>query len=173
MNNNFGSRVRWFAKDFHKWQSHEWKIIGKSHHVWYKIVIHGNECIILFLIYAIFMSWTQCRKKQLSIVDFATAAKDRPSIVTSPNLIYDVWRTWGTGIVTSYSSIFLARANWCKGNLHQWITTENIDFSQPGNHGLACKKLPLCPDICHTNPLTGQFSDPRMNYHGGCLNTNV
>ena len=44
-------------------------------------------------------------------------------------------------IVTSYSSIFLARANSCKGGLHQWITTVKIDFSPPGIHGLACKKL--------------------------------
>ena len=41
----------------------------------------------------------------------------------------------------SYSSIVLARANWCKGDLHQWITAVNIDISPPGIHGLACKKL--------------------------------
>ena len=39
-------------------------------------------------------------------------------------------------IVTSYSLIFLARANWRKGDLHQWITTVNIDFSSPGIHGV-------------------------------------
>ena len=33
------------------------KIIGKSPHEWLKIVIHGNECIILFLT-RYFMSWT-------------------------------------------------------------------------------------------------------------------
>ena len=46
-----------------------------------------------------------------------------------------------TGIVTSYLSIVLARADWRKCNLHQWITTVNIDFSPPGIHGLACKKI--------------------------------
>ena len=63
-------------------------------------------------------------------------------IVTSPQLICDVRRTWGTCmcIVTSYSSIVLARANWRKGDLHTWITTVNFDFLPPGIHGLACKK---------------------------------
>ena len=48
-----------------------------------KIVIHGNECIILFL------------QAQLSIADFAIVAKDSLywfSIVTSPQLICDVKR---------------------------------------------------------------------------------
>ena len=40
------------------------------------------------------------------------------SIVTSPQLICDITRMWGTGIVTSYLSIVLAHANWRKGDLH-------------------------------------------------------
>ena len=59
--------------------------------------------------------------KQLLVADFAIVGKDGlfwPSIVTSPQLICDVTRTWGTGIVTSYSSIVLARANLRKGDLH-------------------------------------------------------
>ena len=48
-------------------------------------------------------------------------------------------RTRDTSIVTSYSSIVLARANWCEGDLHKWITIVNIDFSPPGFHGFACK----------------------------------
>ena len=52
--------------------------------------------------------------KQLSIADFAIVAKGALfwlSIVTSPQLICDATRTWGTGIVTSYSPIVPARAN--------------------------------------------------------------
>ena len=59
--------------------------------------------------------------KQSSITHFAIAAKDGLfwiDIVTSSQLIYDVMRTRGTGIVTSYSSIILARTNWPKGDLH-------------------------------------------------------
>ena len=71
-----------------------------------KIVINSNECIILFrtpflcpehtiplkiVVYHWFRHWL--------------------NIVTSRQLIYDVTRKWGTGIVTSYSSIVLARAN--------------------------------------------------------------
>ena len=60
-------------------------------------------------------------QKTLSIAYFAIVAKDGLfwfSIVTSLQLICNVPRTRVTGIVTSYSSIVLARANWRKGDLH-------------------------------------------------------
>ena len=59
-----------------------------------KIVIHGNECIILFLT----RYWCpehSIPPKQLSIADLAVVAKDSLfwfSIVTSPPLICDVTR---------------------------------------------------------------------------------
>ena len=59
--------------------------------------------------------------KQWQIAHFAIVAKDGLfwfGTVMSQQLICDVTWAWGTGIVTSYSSIVLARANWCKGNLH-------------------------------------------------------
>ena len=77
------------------------------------------------------------------MADFAIVAKGGLSwlsIVTSPQFVCDVTQTWGTGIVMSYSSIVLARANWRKSDLHYWITTVNINFSPPGIHGLECKK---------------------------------
>ena len=77
------------------------------------------------------------------IADLAIVARDGLfwfSIVTSLQLFCDVTRTRVTGIVTSYSSIVLARTNWRQGDLHLWITTVNIDFSPPGIHGLGCKK---------------------------------
>ena len=63
----------------------------------------------------------QFRQKQVAIADFAIVARDGLfwfSIVTSLQLFCDVTRTRVTGIVTSYSSIVLARANWRKGDLH-------------------------------------------------------
>ena len=45
----FGSRVRRFANNFHEWRSHEWKSLANRITSDPKIVIHGNECIILFL----------------------------------------------------------------------------------------------------------------------------
>ena len=48
--------------------------------------------------------------KQLLIAHFAIDAKDGLfwiKIVTSSQLISDVMRTWGTGIVTSYRRLFL------------------------------------------------------------------
>ena len=59
--------------------------------------------------------------KQSSIAHFAIDAKDGLvwiSIVTSSQLICDVMRMRGAGIVMSYSSIVLACANWRKGDLH-------------------------------------------------------
>ena len=75
-----------------------------------------------FISYMIFYVMnTQFHRKQLPIADFAIVAKDGLfwlSIVTSPQLICDVTRTPDTGIVTSYSSIVIALANWRKGDLH-------------------------------------------------------
>ena len=88
---------------------------------------------------------TQFRQKLL-IADSAIVAKDGlfwPNIMMSPQLICDVTRTWGTGIVMLDSSIVLARTNWRKCDVHWWITTVDIDFSPSGIHGirgLACKK---------------------------------
>ena len=53
----FGSRVRRFANNFHEWRSHEWKSLANRITSDPKIVIHGNECIILFLTRYL-MSWT-------------------------------------------------------------------------------------------------------------------
>ena len=58
-------------------------------------------------------------------------------MVTSPQFICEVTRAWGTGNVTSYSLIVVARVSWRKGDL----TTVNIDFSPPGIHGLTCKEM--------------------------------
>ena len=54
----FGSRVRRFANHFHEWRSHGWKSLANRITSDPKIVIHGNECIILFLT-RYFMSWTR------------------------------------------------------------------------------------------------------------------
>ena len=53
----FGSRVRRFANNFHEWRSHEWKSLANRITSDPKIVIHGNECIILFLTRYL-MFWT-------------------------------------------------------------------------------------------------------------------
>ena len=74
-----------------------------------------------FISYTLFDVQHSIPPKQLSIADFAVVAMDSLfwfSIVTSPPLICDVTRMQDTSIVTSYSSIVLARANWRKGDLH-------------------------------------------------------
>ena len=56
VNNDFWSRVGWFANGFHEWRSQEWKPLANHLTSDQKIVIHGNECIILFL--TRYISWT-------------------------------------------------------------------------------------------------------------------
>ena len=54
----FWSRVGWFANDFHEWRSHGWKSLANHLTSDQKIVILGNECIILFL--TRYFIWTHC-----------------------------------------------------------------------------------------------------------------
>ena len=149
--NNEGFTVN---NDFfcHEWRSHEWKslpnrltsdnksLLTPSLFDWAQTV---TNVILLFTRY--FMSRTHKSTKKLSSsAHFAIVAKGCLfwlNIVTSTQLICDVTRTRDTGIVTSYSSIVIVRANWRKGDLHWSITTAYIDTPPPDIHGLACKKI--------------------------------
>ena len=98
------------------------KIIGKSRHEWLKYR-YSWQRIYHFISYTILYITllTQHSAKQSSIAHFAIVTKGGVfwfSIVMSPQLICDVTWTQGTSIVTPYSSIVLARANWRKGDLH-------------------------------------------------------
>ena len=131
-----GSRERRFANNFHERRSHEWKSLANRITSGRKIVIHGVNVLFYFL--------HTIPLKQWSIADFAIVAKGGLfwlCIVMLSQLICDAARTLSDVIVTSYTSIILARANWCKGDFHSWITAVNIDFSPPDIHGLACNKL--------------------------------
>ena len=92
----FWSRVRRFAGDFHEWRSDEWNSSADPITCDPKIVIHGNECIILFST-SYLISWAHSTtKKRLSITDFAIVAKEDVfwlSFVTHPKLICGVKRT--------------------------------------------------------------------------------
>ena len=50
MNNDFLSLVRRFGNDFHSWLRHSWKSLPNRLTRDKKIVIHGNSCIILYII---------------------------------------------------------------------------------------------------------------------------
>ena len=132
--------------------NNEWKSLANPFRNDSKIVIQGKKMNYVTSNTPFYVLNTQLRKNQLSIADFAIVTRDGIfwlSIVTSLQLICDVTRTWGTGIVASYSSIVLARANWGKGDPHLCTTTVNIDFAPPSIHGLACKKnLSLHRLIC-------------------------
>ena len=99
----------WICQWFSRVTKSRVKIIGKSPHEWPKeIIIHGNECIIPF--FTRYISWThrsttKNHRSLISPLSLATVFSDLT--VTSSQLICDVTRTRGTGIVTSYSRLFL------------------------------------------------------------------
>ena len=140
VNIDFWSRVRWFVNDFHEWRSHEWKSLANHFTSDQKIAIHGNECIVLFLTrYFISRTHNSAINYQRWLISPLSLGKCLfwLSIVTSSQLICDVTRTRVTSIVTSYSSIVLARANLCKDYLHWWKITVYIELSPGVIHVLA------------------------------------
>ena len=119
MNNDYEVTSEVLCPSFHEWRSHELKSLKNHITSDQKIVIHGKECIIIFLTCNI------CSEHSIPLettIDrsFAIVAKEGIlwlSIVTSRQLLCDVTWTRGTSIVTSYSSIVLPRTNWHKGDL--------------------------------------------------------
>ena len=102
VNNDFWSRVRWFANE------NLWQITSR---VTLKKLLFTVTKVLFYFLHAVYVSNTQFRQKS-SIVHFAVVAKEDLfwlSIVTSPQLICDGTRTRGISIVTSYSPIVLAR----------------------------------------------------------------
>ena len=73
----FWSRVRWFANDFHEWQSHGWKSLANHLTSDQKIFIHGNECIIIFLArYFIYWTHHSPTNKHRSLILLTTVFSD-------------------------------------------------------------------------------------------------
>ena len=122
VNNDFWVTSEAICQWFSRVTKSRVKIIGKSHHEWPKNC-YSRQRMHYFISYTLFYvhGTHNSAKKPSSIAHFATVAKDGLfwlRIVTSPELICDVTRTRDTSIVTSHSSIVLARANWRKGGLH-------------------------------------------------------
>ena len=108
-----------------------------------KIIIHGNECIILFLTRCV-MSWTHnsAKNNHRSLIsqllgtvvsDLALWRHHSGSVTSREREIQALWRHIRR--LFSHAQIG-AKAIFC-----EWATTVNIDCSSPGIHGLACKKV--------------------------------
>ena len=92
VNNDFLSRVRRFGNDFHEWRSHEWKSLPNRLTSDKKIVIHGNECIILFLT-RYFMSWTHKYAKNYHRALISPLLPRRPFLTEHCDVTtIDLWR---------------------------------------------------------------------------------
>ena len=129
------------AKMFMSDEVNEWKSVPIRPTSDNKISFHGHQYIVLFLTRYFMPDRAHKPTKTLIDCSFCHLRRGRPfgTLWRQHSSICNVTLTCGTGIVTSYSSIVLARANWRKGDLHWWITTLNINFSPPGFHGLAWK----------------------------------
>ena len=105
---------------FHEWWSHEWKSLPNRLTSDKKILIHSNECIILFLT-RYFMSWTHISAKNyhrvlisplLPMAAFSDRALWRHhnwSVTSCEREILVLWR---------HICLLSLHANWRKGDLH-------------------------------------------------------
>ena len=142
MNNDFLSRVRLFSNDFHQWLCHSWKSLPnrltrdkKSLSSLVKIIADfvtcENHCRIashvtkqsLFTVTNVlsyFLHAILCPEQTALLETIINPWLHNYNLALwhHHSLICDITRTWGTSIVMSYSSIVLARANWCKCDLH-------------------------------------------------------
>ena len=131
----FGSRVRRFANNFHEWRSHEWKLLAKRITSDPKIVIHGNECIIIFL--------TRYISYVLEIADFAIVARDDlfyfsncdvTTVVLWPIANAGYWHCDVIFVDCSCTRKLAQRRSSLVNNNREYR------FLTTGIHGLACKK---------------------------------
>ena len=53
----WGSLVMWFANDFNSWLRHLWKSLANHLTRDPKIIIHGNSCIILYILHSQWYCW--------------------------------------------------------------------------------------------------------------------
>ena len=108
------------------------KIVAESLYEWEKVGIHGNPYIMSFLTrYLMIRSSSQTHQNNnrllMSPLSPWTVFTDL-ALWRHHKSLYDVKRKLGTGIVTSYLSIVLARTNWRKCGLHQWIKSCEYRF---------------------------------------------
>ena len=118
VNNDFfghewGDLLKIFTSDEVK-SENRWQITSR---VTTKSIFMATNVLFYFL-RAILCPWTHNSAKNNHVIVAKECLFWLISIVTSPQLICDVVRTRGTSIVTSYSSIVLARASWHKGDHH-------------------------------------------------------
>ena len=135
----FGSWVGRFAKNFHEWKSLANRFTSDP-----KIVIHGKECITLFLT-RYFMFWTHSSIKSnyqslISPLSLRTVFSDLA-----------LWRHHSWSLTSHERGVLALWSHIRRLFLHVHIgakaiftvTTVIIDFSPPGIHASVCKKCIL------------------------------
>ena len=123
VNNDFLSRVRRFGNDFHEWRSHEWKSLPNRLTSDKKIVIHCNECIILFLT-RYFMSWTH---KSAKNYHRALISPLLPKAAFSDRAL---WRHHNWSVTSCVREILVLWRHICLLSLHAQIGAKAIFTSE-------------------------------------------
>ena len=117
--NNAWVTVNNDLRDFHEWRSHEWKLLANRITSDPKIVIHGNEGIILFLT-RYFMSWTHNSPKN-----------NHRSLISqlSPRTVVSdlaLWRHHSGSVTSREREILALWRHICRLFLHAQIGTKAI-----------------------------------------------
>ena len=123
VNNDFLSQVGRFGNDFHEWQSHEWKSLPNRLTSDKKVVIHGNECIILFLT-SYFMSSTHKSPKNYHRVLISPLL---PRAVFSDLVL---WRHHNWSVTSREGEILVLWRHICRLLLHAQIGAKAIFTSE-------------------------------------------
>ena len=130
-----GHRIWRFAHDYHEWRSHKWKSLANHFTSNPKILIRGNECIILFLIHY-FVSWIH------------NSTKNNHRLLISPLSLRTVFSALDCDItpIDLWRRLLALWRHICRLILHAQIRSSlvisavNIDFSPPDIQGFSCKK---------------------------------
>ena len=131
----FGSRVRRFANNFHEWRNHEWKLFANGITSDPKVVIHGNECIILFLTRNLCPWAHTSAKKKSSVADVTIVIKDGL-----------FWLVNNSEVYTRISCLTSSAWNITRKKCHWW--PHNCDHdSRPLSLPLRCDQHCLYNDL--------------------------
>ena len=152
MNDDFLVTSEMISQWFSRVTKSRMKIFGKSHHEWPKKSLFTVRNVLFYFLHAILCpEHNSTKNKHRSLISPLSPTTVFPDLVlwhhqswsmTSRDpKVLALWLPW-------HSSIVLALANWHKGDLHEWITTVNINFSPPGINSLECKKDQSCLITC-------------------------
>ena len=137
--------MRWFANDFHEWRSHSWNFLVNRFVMRDKISLFTANHTILYFYTQCYTLYGRDESNCRSLISTLSPRTVLSNLALwchhGITLTCDVTQRGSTGIVTSYSSIVLAGANWHKLILarkyHPWtlISRRQVFTRVAGHNG--------------------------------------